>query len=113
MEDAHAADVSADTDSDDEVVTDDESGDEDEDRGDVGEDGSTFNSHRVQLSSIKVAELRRLLREHGHPELASVKAADLSPGVPQTGPRKSEAVRSLLCTRLAKVLTDEDEDKEA
>jgi hypothetical protein len=114
---ARAAGVGADSESEYDVVTD---GDDDEtdDDSEVREndngtaDKSTFTSHLAQFSSVKVSELRRLLKEHGKSELATVKAADLLPGLPTTGPSKSDAVRSLLCTRLARVLADEDETEE-
>jgi len=114
---ARAAGVGADSESEDDVVTDDDD-DETDDDSEVREnangtaDKSTFTSHLAHFSSVKVSELRRLLKEHGKSELATVKAADLLPGLPTTGPSKSDAVRSLLCTRLARVLADEDETEE-
>jgi len=115
---ARAASVGADSESEDDVVTDDDDDDKTDDDSEVREnangtaDKSAFTSHLAHFSSVKVSELRRLLKEHGKSELATVKAADLLPGLPTTGPSKSDAVRSLLCTRLARVLADEDETEE-
>ena len=54
------------------------------------------------LSAVRVADLRRRLRENGRAELATVRASDLDAGL--TGPEKSASTLLLLRRRLATVL---------
>ena len=110
---ARAAGVVSDSESDvDEIVSDEDEPDDAQADGEL-DDEPTIEAHRANLASVNVAQLRRLLRERGKSELATVRAADLPAGVPTAGPQRIEAVRCLLCSRLARVLADGDDERGA
>ena len=87
--------------SEDEVVTDNDSESENGDDAERVEGACTVEVHKARLSSETVCELRRLLREHGKPELAVVKAGDIPQATLESESRHAHVHRCCVTALLA------------